>query len=356
MAPIGLRDCPDAIRAADAHPDGVSADESHRALVESLRSEWRAALIAARGAVEANEEFLDPDDLLAEEKHLHGEYATAAAELRRLALDEGLPPELAQPFLPRGRARHALGLPETVRACVFELDGVLADTTVLQVDAWARTFDELLSWRIGETYARSTPPFTPQVDYPAYVQGRPRLDGVRTFLASRGIRLPEGSPGDAPGAETVHGVANRKNELLGELLEQRGAHAIDGARHYLELAHDAGMTCAVVSASAHTDEILELTGLDDLVDASVDADTISAENLSLRLAPDRLLAACRKLKVEPEHAAAFETDEPGVLAARTAGFAVVVAVAREADEAHAQRLHRYGADLAVHTLADLVER
>ena len=333
----------------------METEESHRLLVESLRSEWRAALVAARGAVEANEDFLTPEELRTEERHLRSEYATAAEELRRLALDEGLPPELAQPFLPRGRAKRALGLPEAVRACVFELDGVLAGTTALHVDAWTRTFDEVLSWRIGETYGRSTPPFTPDIDYPAYISARPRLDGVRAFLASRGIRLPEGSPGDAPGTETVHGVANRKNELLGELLEQRGVRAIDGARHYLELAHDAGLRCAVVSASAHTDEMLELSGLADLVEASVDADTISAEKLSGRPAPDRLLAACQRLGVPPERAAAFESDEPGVLAARTAGFGFVVAVERNADAAHAQRLHRYGADVVIPALAELLD-
>jgi beta-phosphoglucomutase-like phosphatase (HAD superfamily) len=334
----------------------VTKDDEHRQLVESLRSEWRAALVAARGAVEANEHYLRPAELRAEERHLQAEYATAAAELRRLALDEGLPPELAQPFLPRGRARRALGLPETVRACVLELDDLLVATRALQVDAWTRTFDELLSSRIGETYGRSTPPFTPQVDYPAYVHARPRVDGVRAFLASRGIRLPEGLPGDAPGTETVHGVANRKNELLGALLEQRGAPAIDGARHFLELAHDAGMNCAAVSASTHTAELLERAGLDELVDATVDADTISAENLSVRLSPDRLLAACRKLGIPPEQAAAFETDEPSVLAARTAGFAVVVAVTPDADAAQARRLRRYGADVVVPALAGLLDR
>lgn len=331
-----------------------TTDESHRLLVESLRSEWRAALVAARGAVEASEAYLTPEQLELEERHLRAEYATAAEELRQLALDEGLPPELAQPFLPRGRAQRALGLPEAVRACVFELDGVLAGTTALHVDAWTRTFDEVLSWRIGETYGRSTPPFTPDIDYPAYIHARPRLDGVRAFLASRGIRLPEGSPGDAPGTETVHGIANRKNELLGELLEQRGVRAFDGARHYLELAQDAGLKCAVVSASAHTAEMLERAGLADLVEASVDADTISTEKLSRRPAPDRLLAACRSLGIAPERAAAFESDEPGVLAARTAGFGFVVAVERDVDAVHAGRLHRYGADLVVPALAELL--
>jgi beta-phosphoglucomutase-like phosphatase (HAD superfamily) len=324
--------------------------------LERLRSEWRAALAAAREALEANEEFLDPDELVAEEKHLFGEYKPTEELLRRLALDEGVSPELAQPFLPRTLTRRALGLPPTIHSCVFELDGVLVGTSALQVEAWQRTFDELLASRIEATYRRLTAPFDPQIDYPAHIEGRTRLDGVRTFLASRGVRLPEGSPDDPPGTETVHGVANRKNEQLGLLLERRGVSAFDGVRHYLELARAAGITCAVVSASAHTQEMLERSGLADLVDENVDAETIASEHLPAVRDPRRLLAACRKLRVEPEHAAAFATNGPGVAAAHAAGFEFVVAVRPDKQHARVHELRSLGADVVVPALADLLHR
>ena len=154
----------------------------------------------------------------------------------------------------------------------------------------------------------------------------------------------------------MHGLANRKNEWLGLLLEQRGVGAFDGVRHYLELAHDAGLSCAAVSASAHTDEMLERSGLDELVDGSIDAETIAAEHLRNRPAPDRLLAACRTLGVEPQRAAAFETSPAGVAAARAAGFAWVVAVDPAGDPDRLRQLRLAGADIAVRGLADLLER
>jgi beta-phosphoglucomutase-like phosphatase (HAD superfamily) len=324
--------------------------------LERLRSEWRAALTAAREALEANEAFLDPEDLLAEEKHLFGEYKPTAELLRRFALDEGISPELAETFLPRGLTRRALGLPPTIHACVFELDGVLVGSSALQVEAWQRTFDELLASRIEATYRRLTAPFDAQIDYPTSIEGRTRLDGVRTFLASRGVRLPEGSPDDPPGTETVYGVANRKNEQLGLLLERRGVRAFDGVRHYLELARAAGITCAVVSASAHTQEMLERSGLADLVDASVDAETIASEHLPATRDPSRLLAACRKLDVDPEHAAAFATNGAGVAAAHAAGFEFVVAVHSDPHHANVHELRGLGADIVVPALPDLLHR
>jgi len=249
-----------------------------------------------------------------------------------------------------------LGLPGAVRACVFELDDVLVGSAGLHVEAWTRTFDELLSSRFDTVYGRQVAPFDPRLDYLSYVDGRPRLEGVRTFLASRGIRLPDGQANDPAGAQTVHGLASRKNEVLGLLLDQHGVRAFDGVRHYLELAHDGGITCAVVSASAHTGAILEQSGLADLVDAGVDAETIAAEHLRNRPAPDRLLAACHKLRVEPERAAVFETSEPGVAAGRAAGFELVVAVDPAGDPDRLHRLRHAGADLAVGGLADLLQR
>ena len=337
-------------------PHRVTSKETQRAELDTLRSEWREALLAARGALRADERILPPDELDAHERRLREDYKTAAAELRQFALDEGLPTELAEPFLPRGLAQRALGLPPTARSCVFELDDVLVGSAGLHQEAWGHTLNELLDARSYESYGHLIAPFDSGTDYPRHIEGRPRLEGVRAFLASRGIRLAEGTPDDPPGAETVHGLANRKNEWFGRLLEQSGVVAFDGVRHYLELAHDAGMTCAVVSASAHTEQMLELSGLAELVDRSVDAETIAAEGLRNRPAPDRLLAACRKLEVTPERAAAFETSPEGVAGARAAGFAYVVAVDSAGDPDRLRRLSRAGADAAVRGLAQLLER
>ncbi|HZS29844.1 MAG TPA: HAD family hydrolase [Gaiellaceae bacterium] len=323
------------------------AEETHTDELDSLRAEWRAALSTAREALEANEDELGPTELASEKRHLREEYAHAADSLRSYALDEGLPPELAQPFLPRGLTRRALGLPPTIEACVFELDGVLVASTNLHMEAWRRAFDELLGPRIEATYRRLTAPFDPHLDYPAYVEGRTRLDGVRSFLASRGIRLPEGSPGDPPGSETVHGVANRKREQFDLLLSHHGVRAFEGCRHYLSLAHDAGIAAAVVSASAHTHEMLERGGLASLVDAIVDGETFDA---------DRLREACRSLDVEPEHAAAFVAGRAGVEAARAAGFGYVVAIAPDTQAAVVRELHGLGAGAVVPALASFLER
>jgi len=338
------------------HPRGVPYSETDRAELDALRSEWREALLAARTALRAEEGVLKPDELESHERHLYGEYKAAAENLRRFALDEGLPLELAEPFLPRGLAQRALAVPATVRSCVFELDDVLVGSSGLHREAWTHTLNELVESRSDTTYGRLVAPFDPRTDYPKHIAGRPRLEGVRAFLASRGIRLPEGRPEDPPGTETVHGVANRKNEWLGQLLEHRGVHAFDGVRHYLELAHDAGLSCAVVSASAHTSEMLVESGLADLVDGSVDAETIAAEHLRNRPAPDRLLAACRKLHVEPRRAAGFETSEAGVAAARAAGFAWVVAVDPSGDPDRLRQLQHAGADIAVRGLAEILQR
>lgn len=339
--------------------DNTAAERAAvRAELDRLRSEWRVALIAARDALKAEEGFLPAEELEAHERHLRNEYATAAAELRRFALDEGLSAELAEPFLPRGRARRALALPKAILACVFELDDVLVASSTLHRESWSRAFNELLSSRSETAPGReiAPEPFDPSRDYSDHIAGRPRLDGVRAFLASRGIRLPEGAPDDPPGAETVHGIANRKHEYLGVLLERDGVRAFEGARHYLEVARDAGMICAVVSASAHTKEMLERSGLSNLVAASIDADAIESRKLRNQPAPDRLLAACRALQVDPQRAAAFETNQEGIEAAQAANFGYIVAIDREGDPERLRKLRRAGASATVAGLAELIER
>ncbi|HET7568951.1 MAG TPA: HAD-IA family hydrolase [Gaiellaceae bacterium] len=324
--------------------------------LDSLRSHWRTALLSADAALHAGGGFLTPAQSHDLRKHLQDEYAPTAALLRAFARDEGIPPELAEPFLPRVLARRLLRLPPEVAGCVFDLEDVLVGSAGLHLAAWQRTFSELLTPRLEATYRRFMPPFDPRTDYPQHLQGRTRLDGVRAFLAGRGIRLPEGSPGDPPGTETVHGIANRKHELFGRYFEERGAFAFEGSRHYLELARDAGVKSAVVSASAHTEEILEHAGLADLVDAVVDAEEIVARELQGRPQPDRLLAACRALRLEPARAAVFESSGPGVEAGRAAGFRLVVAIDPDEHPAHVRELRREGADVATPGLAALLLR
>jgi beta-phosphoglucomutase-like phosphatase (HAD superfamily) len=334
----------------------VNDKQANRAELDALRSEWREALLAAREALKAEEGVLPPAELDAHERRLRKEYKNAADGLRSFARDEGLPTELTEPFLPGSRARQALGLPKAVRSCVFELDDVLVGSRRLHEEAWMHTMNELVESRAGAVYADSIAPFDPPIDYPKHIAGRTRMEGVRTFLASRGIRLPEGQPDDLPGTATVHGLANRKSEWVARLLVQHGVGAFDGVRHYLELARDAGLSCAVVSASAHTAEMLRKSGLTEFVDDSVDAETIAAEHLHSKPDPDRLLAACRKLHVDPQCAAAFETSEAGVATARAAGFAWVVAVDPAGDPDRLRQLRRAGAHRAVRGLGELLEQ
>ncbi len=320
-----------------------------------LRSRWRSALRAADKALQAAGHYLSGPELIEHRAHLTQEYEPTVRLLRSLAHDEGASLHFAQPFVTPGEARRLLGLPPGVTACVFNVDGVLVGSADVHAAAWTRTFDEFLSGRPELTQGQ-LPPFDPSTDYATHLHGRPRMEGVRTFLASRGIRLREGTPGDAPGAETVQGLANRKSEVFARLLEERGVAAYEGSQRYLELAQDAGIRCATISASAHGETILARTGLDRLIDARVDADTIVAEHLRGRPAPDRLLAACRKLGVEPSHAAVFEPATAGIAAGKAAGFRVTIGIDRSDHASHASALRAEGADLVVGGLADLIER
>lgn len=262
---------------------------------------------------------------------------------------------LRRPLSAPRATRRMLGLPRYAHACLFDLDGVLTPSARIHAAAWAETFDELLSRRgehAGEGFAHLARPFDARADYFAHVHGRPRLDGVREFLASRGISLPEGEPDDPPGTATVHGLANRKNEALLRRLDREGLVAFEGSRRYLEAAGEAGLRCAVVSASANTGEILKRSGLAALIDELVDGESICRDRLRAKPLPDTLLAACRALGVPPSAAVAFETTRAGVVAARAAGVALLVAVDRTG---RASPLREAGADLVVGDLAELID-
>ena len=219
-----------------------------------------------------------------------GSTATALRELARGGREPA-------PWLsPTPVTNRMLGLPATVRACLFDMEGVLTDSSRLHAWAWGEVFDDFLS-RLGETTNWHLIPFDRVADYRAYVEGRSRLDGVHTFLRSRGIQVLEGRPDDPSDADTAHGLARRKGRLLERRLHEQGVTALPGARRYLEAARRAGVLRAVVYESASTLPMLEQAGLASLIDARVDASAIAAQSLHSRPAPDLLLAACRRLDV-----------------------------------------------------------
>jgi HAD superfamily hydrolase (TIGR01509 family) len=296
-----------------------------RVSAEMLRARWQAAFDAALAALHYAGPYLPAEELHERATLLEAEHDVTTELLQALAQDQHASRQLAPLTSSPWDARQLLRLPAGVDACVFNLDGVLIGSASIHTAAWTETFDEFISSRIERTGGRFAP-FNPPVDYPRHIHGKPRLDGVRAFLASRGISLPEGEPGDPPGLETVSGLANRKNQALLRRLDEHGVNAFEGSRRYLEIAHEAGLQCAVVSASANTQTILERSGLADLIDQSVDGNTIIAERLRAKPAPDTLLAACRRLCVDPQRAAAFETTPAGIAAARSAGFRLVIGV------------------------------
>ncbi len=243
-----------------------------------------------------------------------------------------------------------LGLPDGIVACLFDLDGVLTQTAKVHAAAWEQTFDEYLKARAarrGEQYR----PFDPAADYDEYVDGLPRSDGVRSFLASRQIELPEGSPDDPADAETVGGIGNRKNELVLQLIAEQGVEAYEGSLRFVQAALDAGLRCAVVSSSANCRAVLRSVGILDWFEVIVDVNVTVAEGLGGKPHPDTFLAAARRVDVRPSQAAVFEDALAGVEAGRAGEFGYVVGVDRVG---HADALREHGADVVVGDLGELL--
>jgi beta-phosphoglucomutase family hydrolase len=239
-----------------------------------------------------------------------------------------------------------LGLPEEIQACLFDLDGVITRTAVVHAAAWKQTFDEYLRRRDGTDYR----PFDKGADYDRYVDGRPRADGVRTFLASRGIHLPEGGPEDPPDRETVHGLGNRKNDLLLELIRTQGVEAYEGTLRYIERARAAGLRTAVVSSSANCRDVLRSIDAEHLFDVRVDGVVAAERGLPGKPHPDTFLAAAADLGVEPKAAAVFEDALAGMDAGRAGHFGYLVALDRVGQ---GDALREHGADTVVKDLVDL---
>jgi beta-phosphoglucomutase-like phosphatase (HAD superfamily) len=342
---------------ADSASDVSHRDAQHLVSLDALAGRWRAAFDVAADALQTASGCraslgLAEQELAEHRGRLAHEREAAARLLMLISHEDHL--ELHRSVLAPRATPPMVGLPTAVLACVFDLEGVLTGSASIHAAAWAEAFDEFLSRRLEQTGERfgAFRPFNPTTDYFAHIHGKPRLEGVHAFLAGRGIRLPEGRVDDLPGTETVHGLANRKNEALLRRLDREGVSAYADTRQYLEAAREAGLLLAAVSASANTATILERAGLAALITEQVDGNAIRAERLRSTPAPDTLLAACRKLAVPPVRAAAFETTDAGIVAARAAGFRFVVGVARPGRQG---TLDLHAADVVVTDLVALLD-
>jgi beta-phosphoglucomutase family hydrolase len=243
-----------------------------------------------------------------------------------------------------------LGLPDTIRGCLFDLDGVLTQTASVHDAAWQEMFDDFLRRRAeatGEKYV----PFDPVRDYDDYVDGKPREEGTESFLTSRGIHLPTGHPDDPPGTPTINGLSNAKNEILVRKLRTDGVQAYPGSVRYVQAAGEAGLHRAVVSSSANTKDVLAAAGIHDMFEAIIDGVVAAAEHLRGKPAPDSYLAGAKALNLTPAAAAVFEDALAGVESGRAGQFGFVVGVDRVGQ---ADALRRHGADVVVTDLEDLL--
>jgi beta-phosphoglucomutase family hydrolase len=245
-----------------------------------------------------------------------------------------------------------LGLPDAIRACLFDLDGVLTQTAKVHAAAWKEMFDGFLRARAART-GEPFVPFDQAHDYDEFVDGLPRYDGVRSFLASRGIQLPEGRPDDPVGAETIIGLGNLKNEIVQQMIRTQGVEVYEGSVRYVHAVRAAGLRCAVVSSSANCRDVLESAGIDDLFDVRVDGVVLERERLKGKPAPDTFLYAARALGLEAAQAAVFEDALAGVAAGRAGNFGFVVGVDRVGQ---AEALRQHGADVVVRDLSELLDR
>jgi beta-phosphoglucomutase family hydrolase len=242
-----------------------------------------------------------------------------------------------------------LGLPDGIRGCLFDLDGVLTKTATLHAAAWAEMFNAFLRARAKEA-GRPFVPFDPVKDYEQYVDGKPRADGTRSFLASRGVDLPDGRADDSPQAQTIHGLGNRKNQILLEMLAAKGVEVYESSVRYVRATRDHGLRRAVVSSSANCSAVLAGAHMEDLFEVRIDGIVANRDQLAGKPAPDMYLAAARTLGLPPAAAAVFEDALAGVAAGRAGGFGYVVGVDRLGQ---AGALREHGADVVVTDLAEL---
>jgi beta-phosphoglucomutase family hydrolase len=243
------------------------------------------------------------------------------------------------------------GLPDEVSACLFDMDGVVTQTATLHAAAWKEMFDEFLRQRAQATGTEFVP-FDPHREYDAYVDGKPRLDGTRSFLESRGIHLPEGTPDDPPGTPTLYGLSNRKNALVLAKIAAGGVQVYAGSITYVKAVRQGGIGTAVVSASANAKQVLDAAGIEGLFDVRIDGVVAKQRGLRGKPAPDTFLAAAEALDVPAAHAVVFEDAQAGVAAGHAGHFALVVGVDRVGQAAE---LRAHGADIVVKDLSELLD-
>ena len=236
-------------------------------------------------------------------------------------------------------------------AVLLDLDGVITDTASIHAACWKQMFDEYLQNRATQR-GGAFRPFDIETDYRLYVDGKPRYDGVRDFLASRSIRLPEGSPDDPPQAETVDGLGNRKNDLVNKIIEEKGVKPYEGSVKFLQQLDHQQFKIAVVTSSEHCDTVLRVAKLDAFFDVRVDGNMIHAQKLAGKPSPDTYLMAAKLLGVEPTRAIVIEDALSGVEAGRAGKFGLVIGVARKGT---AEELRHHGAHLVVKDLKELVD-
>jgi beta-phosphoglucomutase family hydrolase len=235
-------------------------------------------------------------------------------------------------------------------AVLLDLDGVITDTASIHAACWKQMFDEYLQKRATQR-RDSFRPFDIATDYRLYVDGKPRYDGVRDFLASRGIQLPEGRADDPPEAETVDGLGNRKNELVNKIMEEKGVEPYEGSVELIHQLRGREFKIAVVTSSQNCTAVLQAVKLDHFFDAQVDGNVIHAEHLAGKPAPDSYLMAAKLLGVGPARAIVIEDALSGVEAGRNGNFGLVIGVARKGN---ADELRQHGAHLVVNDLGELV--
>ncbi len=243
-----------------------------------------------------------------------------------------------------------LGLPDSIRGCLFDLDGVLTQTASVHDAAWQEMFDDFLRKRAQATGDKFVP-FDPVRDYDDYVDGKPREEGTESFLASRGIHLPAGSAEDPPGTPTIRGLSNAKNQILLRRLRTDGVQAYPGSVRYVQAARKAGLGRAVVSSSANTKDVLAAAGIEDMFEAIIDGVVAATEHLRGKPAPDSYLAGAKALNLAPDAAAVFEDALAGVESGRAGQFGFVVGVDRVGQAA---ALRQHGADVVVKDLEELL--
>jgi len=236
-------------------------------------------------------------------------------------------------------------------AVLFDLDGVITNTANLHARCWKQMFDEYLRNRAQHT-GEAFRPFDLARDYLVYVDGKPRFDGVRDFLRSRGIQLPEGHPNDPANIETVHGLGNRKNDLVNRAIAEMGVEPYAGTVQFIHQLRRDGFKIAVVTSSQNCDAVLKAAKLDDCFEVRVDGNVIQAERLAGKPAPDTYLMAAKLLGVEPIRAVVIEDAISGVEAGSNGKFGLVIGVARKGN---AEELKRHGAQLVVDDLGELVD-